>query len=139
MLKLPKETVNTFGHIIFIPFAISRAIQGIKSSSFVGPNGLSALFLKKVAAGVAFPLPVIFNNSFMSSSFLDELLLATVFKKGCPSNHNNYRLISLTCIPCIIIESIIKDHMLSFQNANNLFSANQYGFTPNKSTFTQLL
>ena len=37
------------------------------------------------------------------------------------------------------MESIIKDHMLTFLNANNLISANQHGFTPNKSTFTQLV
>ena len=37
------------------------------------------------------------------------------------------------------MESIIKDHMLSFLNAYNLISANQHGFTPNKSTFTLLV
>ena len=101
-----------------------------------------ALFWKKAAAGVAFPLSIIFNNSFMSSTVPDEWRLATVipvFKKGCPSSPNNYRPISLTCIPCKIMESIIKDHMLTFLNANNLISANQHGFTPNKFTFTQLV
>ena len=37
------------------------------------------------------------------------------------------------------MESIIKDHMLTFLNANNLISVNQHGFTPNKSTFTLLV
>ena len=142
MPTLPKETVNTSGHIIFTPFAISRAIQKIKSNGSAGPDGLPALFWKKAAASVAFPLSIIFNNSFMSSSVPDEWRLATVipvFKKGCPSSPNNYRPISLTCIPCKIMESIIKDHKLTFLNANNLISANQHDFTPNKSTFTQLL
>ena len=140
MPTLPKETVNTSGHIIFTPFTVSRAIQKIKSSDSARSDGYPALFRKKAAAGVAFPLSIIFNNSFMSSSVPDEWRLATVicvFKKGCPSSPNNYRPISLTCVPCKIKESIIKDHMLTFLNANNLISANQHGFTPNKSTFTQ--
>ena len=53
--------------------------------------------------------------------------------------YNSYRPISLTCIPCKIMDSIIKDHMLTFLNANILISANQHGFTPNKSTLTQLV
>ena len=45
---VPKETVKTSsGHIIFTPFAISRAIQSIKSSGSAGPVGLPALFWKK--------------------------------------------------------------------------------------------
>ena len=72
MPTLPKETVNTSGHIIFTPFTVSRAIQKMKSSGFAGPDGLPALFWKKAAAGVAFPLSIIFNNSFMSSSVRDE-------------------------------------------------------------------
>ena len=142
MPTLPKESVNTSGHVIFTPFAVSRAIKKIKSSGFAGPDGLPALFWKKAAAGVAFLLSIIFNNSFMSSSVPDEWRLVTVipvFKKGCPSSPNNYRSISLIFIPCKIMESIIKDHILTFLNANNLISANQHGFTPNKSTFTELI
>ena len=78
----------------------------------------------------------------MSSPVPDEWRLATVipvFKKSCPSSPNNYRPISLTCVPCKIMESIIKDHMLTCLNANNLILANLHGFTPNKSTFTQLV
>ena len=101
MPTLPKETVNTSGHIIITPFAVSRATQKIKSSGSAGPNGLPALFWKKAAAGVAFPLSIIFNKSFLSSSVPDEWRLGTVipvFKKGCPSSPNNYRPISLAYV-----------------------------------------
>ena len=105
-------------------------MKKIKSSGSAGPDGLPALFWKKAAASVAIPQSIIFNNSVMSSSVPDEWRLAEVipvFKKGCPSSPNKYRPISLTCMPCKIMESIIKDHMLSFLNANNLISANQHG------------
>ena len=141
-LHYQKKLSTLLAILFFIPFVVSRAIQKIKSSDSAGPDGLPVLFWKKAAAGVAFPLSIIFNNSFMSSSVPDKWRLATVipvFKKSCPSSPNNYRPISLTCIPCKIMESIIKDHMLTFLNANNLISANQHGFKPNKSTFTQLV
>ena len=79
-----------------------------------------------------------FNDFFRSSLVPDEWRLTTVipvFKRGYPSNPNNYSPISLTCLSCKILESIIKDHMISFLNANNLLLANQHGFTQNKSTF----
>ena len=63
MPTLPKEIVNTSGHIIFTPFVDFCAIQKIKLSGSAGPDGLPALFWKKAAAGVAFPLSIIFNNS----------------------------------------------------------------------------
>ena len=84
-------------------------------------------FGKKAAAGVTFPLSIIFNNSFMFSAVPDECRSATVipvFKNDCPSNPYNYKPISLTCLLCIIMESIIRDHLLYFLNANNLLSAN---------------
>ena len=65
MPTLPKETVNIFGYIIVTPFAVSHAIQKIKSTGSAGPDGLPALFWKKAVAGVAFPLSIIFNNSFV--------------------------------------------------------------------------
>ena len=47
MPTLPKETVNTSGHIIFTPFAVSRAIQKIKSSGSAGPDGFLHCFGKR--------------------------------------------------------------------------------------------
>ena len=44
MPTLPKETVNTSGHIIFTPFAVSCAIQKMKSTDSAGPNELPTFF-----------------------------------------------------------------------------------------------
>ena len=92
-LHYQKKTVNTSsGHISFTPFAVSRAIQRIKSSGSVGFDGLPALFWKTAVAGVAFPQSINSNNFFLFSSVPDEWRLATVipvFKEGCLSNPNN--------------------------------------------------
>ena len=62
-------------------------------------------------------------------------------KKGVSSNADNYRPrpISLTCCCCKVMESIIKDHMLSFLLQHNLISKQQHGFLARRSTCTQLI
>jgi len=52
---------------------------------------------------------------------------------------SNYRPISLTCICCKILESIIRDHLFDYFISNNLLSNKQYGFIKGRSTTLQLL
>ena len=138
-----KQALNISSNKIdFSQSVIIKAIKKLKPSGSAGPDLFPALFWRNATPGVALPLSIIFSNSFALSTLPDEWRLATVipvFKKGSPSNPNNYRPISLTCIPCKIMESIIKDHMINFLNSNDILSANQHGFTFNKSTFTQLV
>ena len=57
-------------------------------------------------------------------------------KKGDPGN---YRPISLTCILCKVMESIIRDAMIKFLLTNKLICSAQHGFLPGRSTLTNLL
>jgi len=61
------------------------------------------------------------------------------FKKGNPCLVQNYRPISLTSTLSKVMESVIKDHMLSHLNKYNLLNKNQHGFLPGHSTSSQLL
>jgi len=49
--------------------------------------------------------------------------ICAVHKKGNKSDLSNYRPISLTSIPCKIIEGFVRDHIMK-----HLFNNNQYGF-----------
>ena len=62
-----------------------------------------------------------------------------IFKKGARNIAANYRPISLTSIPCKIMESIIKEAVLKHMVENNLLSPKQFGFISGRSTVTQLL
>ena len=62
-----------------------------------------------------------------------------LFKKGSKFEVKNYRPVSLTCIICKVMESIIKDGLLVHFERNNLFSCRQYGFLKKRSTTLQLL
>jgi len=62
-----------------------------------------------------------------------------LYKKGKKDNVENYRPISLTCICCKIMESIICHQLMNFFLTNNLFCNNQYGFVKGRSVVLQLL
>jgi len=64
--------------------------------------------------------------------------ICTVHRKNM-SDLSNYPPISLTSIPCKVVERFIRDHVLKHFTDNNLFNNNQYGFLKGRSTVLQLL
>ena len=62
-----------------------------------------------------------------------------IFKKGSKNNPSNYRPISLTSIPCKVMESIIKDGVVNYLLRYRLIKSSQHGFMSNKSCRTNLL
>ena len=45
----------------------------------------------------------------------------------------------IQCSVCKMMESVIRDHIVSYMSANNLFANEQYGFVPNRDCMTNLL
>ena len=62
-----------------------------------------------------------------------------VYKKGSKDDPNNYRPVSLTSIPCKVLESIIRDQLMEHLQSENLLADAQHGFRPGRSCATQLL
>ncbi len=62
-----------------------------------------------------------------------------IHKKGSKSDIGNYRPISLTCISCKVMESIVCEDLVRFRNSRNLLAKEQHGFLSKKSTVTQML
>lgn len=61
-----------------------------------------------------------------------------VFKKGKREEPKNYRPISLTCIPCKILENIVHCHIMDFFESNNVLAPTQHDFRQ-KHSETRLL
>ena len=59
--------------------------------------------------------------------------------KGSKADCSNYRPVSLTSIPCRIMESCMKDAIVPFLLDNNLLNMSQHGFLPKRSCLTNLL
>jgi hypothetical protein len=57
-----------------------------------------------------------------------EAVVTPIYKKGAKADPGNYRPVSLTSVPCKIMESVLKDAILDHLQANNLISHSQHGF-----------
>ena len=65
--------------------------------------------------------------------------ISPIFKKGSKSIAANYRPISLTAVLCKLMESFIRDHVMTYLMENKLLTVKQHGFICGRSTVTQLL
>jgi len=127
---------------VFTPNAVEQKLRKLKVTSSAGPDGLQALLLKNLAHELARPFSVLFTISYDLSLLPDiwrVALVSPILKKGLSSDVSNYRPISLTCIACKIMESIIRDQLMSYLLRNKLITKQQHGFLSRHSTCSQLI
>ena len=82
------------------------------------------------------------NQSISQSTFPDILkcaIVTPIFKKGETINISNYRPISVLPPLSKIFERALYMRLLDFCNKNSIFSAQQFGFTKNKSTLDAII
>ena len=65
--------------------------------------------------------------------------MISAFKKGAKSDSDNYRPISLCCVPCEALEKIIVKRLMKFCADNRILQECQYGFRSVRSGVLQLL
>ncbi|XP_077991070.1 uncharacterized protein LOC144445406 [Glandiceps talaboti] len=83
------------------------------------------------------PLAYIVNCSLATGIFPDALKFAKItpiYKKGCALDVGNYRPISILPTLSKVIESVVKDQLLSFLDKFNILISTQYGFRKQYST-----
>ena len=91
---------------------------------------------------ISLPLAIIYTKSLEEGIVPDDWRCANitpVFKKGSKSSAGNYRPVSLTCVICKIMESIIRDAIVKHLADNKLVLPSQHGFMQSKSCLTNLL
>ena len=59
--------------------------------------------------------------------------------KGSKTKVENYRLISSTNICCKLMETLVRNKIPDYLDANNLLFHSQWGFRPSRSNLPQLL
>ena len=62
-----------------------------------------------------------------------------IFKKGSKAMPGNYRPVSLTCVLCKVMESILRDSIIEHIEKYDLLRQSQHGFMSGKSTLSNLL
>ena len=132
----PLETINVTTEMVL------KKLKNLETSKSPGPDEIHPRILKEAATSIAPALAQLYNTSLKSHDVPDEwrtALITAIFKKGDKSDPGNYRPVSLTCIICKILESIIYDHIVQHMVKNKLFCKNQYGFISKRSAALQLL
>ena len=121
---------------------VGRLLKGLKTNKAAGPDNIPPLLLADTVQQLAKPISIIFQKSLEEGTVPDDwkkAIVTPIFKKGSKQSPNNYRPVSLTCILCKIMETLIRGHVMKHLLNNNLICQQQHGFTPGRSCTTQLL
>ena len=133
---------NTVISMKFTAEIVLDALNKLKASLSVGPDGLCAFFLKKLKYVLCQPLSIIFEVSYRTGelpSFWKQAIVVPIFKKGLSHCVDNYRPVSLCCVSCKLMESIINAALNTHLDTHNIIKRHQYGFRKNTSCTLQLL
>jgi hypothetical protein len=137
----PKDCTDN-GTVTFHLHDIQKRLSNLKVAKSPGCDVIHPRILKELSFDLAQPLKIIFEHSFEQKRLPSDWLSAditVIYKKGSKAELSNYRPISLTCVCCKIMESVIRDHIMNYFIENNLFSSRQFGFITGHSTVMQLL
>ncbi|CAM5118909.1 unnamed protein product, partial [Natator depressus] len=108
----------------------------------MGPDELHPRVLKELAAVIAEPLAIIFENSWRTGEVPDEWKKANVvpiFKKGKKEDPGNYRPVSLTSVPGKVMDQVLKESILKHLHERKVIRNSQHGFTKGRSCLTNLI
>ena len=119
---------------------IRKILSNINPNKAYGPDGIHGKLLKNCAAGLAYPLSLLFHSCYNIGTLPREWKLGHVvpiFKKGDKHEVSNYRPISLTCLITKVLERILKDELLAL--TSGLINDKQHGFRAERSCATNLV
>jgi hypothetical protein len=141
--QLPRyDIIYAMDTIVLTDEIVYKKLCKLKVNKSPGPDMIHPRILKETAAEVTSALKFLFEMSLNSCTLPEDWkcsIISVIHKKGPKDIVSNYRPISLTCITCKILESIIRDHLMNHFIVNNLFSKKQFGFITGRSTVLQLL
>jgi len=134
--------VSTLTALCLFLLLVNKAIKKLRTKSKGGPDHIPPVLLYKCALwlspAIAYLFQLCFDSGFMPLIW-SKAYITPVFKKGDPTDASNYRPIALTCVLCKLMESIVKDQLLSYLLFHKLISKHQHAFIIKHSTATNLL
>jgi len=139
---LARTTFGEYEEVVISNNEVIKRLRQLNEYTSMGPDGISSFILKRCAEEVALPLTVIFNDCLRRGVCLTSWKKANIvpiFKDGDRSDPLNYRPVSLTSIPCKVMERIIKDDIMEQLIDQKVINKGQHGFVKGKSTTTNLL
>ena len=117
---------------------VMKKLSALKVDKSQGPDGINPRILKECRSSIAKPLYIIFKKSLESGQLPSDFKnanISPIFKKRNRNSPENFRPVSITSVPCKILESIIRDNMTQHFESNNLVSKEQHGFVNITKTY----
>lgn len=136
------RTLDTLNSVDFNVAKVEKHLHLLQKNKSKGTDAIHPYVLKESAKSFALPISLIFKLSFNTSttpSSWSEANVSPIHKKGSKTAPANYRPISLTSVPCKIMEKIVNDTIKKFLFNKKLITNRQHGFVNNKSCTTNLL
>ena len=121
---------------------VVKKLKNIKAKGAPGPDKVWSKVLHDMADLLGRPLAIIFNKLMEEGQVPNIWRMANVcpiFKKGTKGDPANYRPVSLTCVVCKVMESLIRDKIVAHLERYSLIRASQHGFMVGRSTTTNML
>ena len=110
---------------------VEKLLAGLNVKKASGPDNIPCKILLELAAELARILTTIFQQSLETGQIPDDWTVAFVypiFKKGNRNLPVNYRSVSLTSVPCKIMEHIICSHVRDHLDKHSVLTSLQHGF-----------
>ena len=119
---------------------VAKLLADLQGHKAHGPDSIPARLLKETAYNMAPLLTHIYKTSLHQCRLPHDwkiALVSPIYKKGSRKSPTNYRPISLTSIPCKILEHLIYSSVYNHLEANSILCDAQHGFRKNRSCETQ--
>ena len=91
---------------------------------------------------ISIPLNIIYNRSLREgevTKYWRDSNVSPIFKNGSGAVPGNYRPVSLTCVLCKVLESIIRDGLVDYLESAGIIRDIQHGFRKGRSCLRNLL
>ena len=101
---------------------VEKAIDRLKPSKSQGPDNIHPKLVKECKKSIITPLTMIIKKSLQESvlpSIWKQANVTAIYKKGPRTKPQNYRPISLTSVPCKLMERIIRGHIVEHMTRND--------------------
>jgi hypothetical protein len=124
----------------FTEAEICRELERLDVNKGCGPDCIPPSVLKHCSTLLAAPLCSLFNSSLCRGVFPDALkasYIIPIFKSGSPTDVANYRGIAIQSTMSKVFEKLVLSKIRSFIMSS--ISVSQHGFTPGRSTVTNLI
>ena len=127
--------------IVVTKEGVTKLLKGLNLSKALEPDELHPRVLKGLAMELGPVFAHLFQQSVDTGEIPKEWSLANIcplFKKGDRSLARNYRPVSLTCIPCKLLEHIVCSNIMAHLDEHELLSDRQHAIRKWHSCETQL-